>query len=158
MKRDFFILSVLAALGPFGIQAQTDNHTVRVSVAVITALQVSAGTVNLTISGADAVAGQDLMTTTDQTTSLLWGSNSSNQKVTVQTSLASPSFTLKIEAMNPTQGASAGQVVLSATPQDFLLNIGRSSGSCAIRYVGEAFASQGAGSDAHTITFTISNQ
>lgn len=139
-------------------EAQSGSHTVQVSVATITALQVSAGTVNMTISGAAVVAGQDLMTAVDQSTSLLWGVNSSNQKITVQSSLASPTYALKIEAASPTQGLSAGQVTLSSAAQDFLLNIGRSSGSCTLRYTGEALASQGVGSDAHTITFTVSNQ
>lgn len=151
-------LLAVAAVAYSTAGAQSDNHTVRVSVAVITALKVSSGTVNLTITGAGVIAGQDLMTVVDQSTSLLWGTNSSGKKVTVQSNLASPKYTLKVEALGPTQGTAAGQVVLSSVARDFLLNIGRSSGTCSIRYVGEALASQGAGSDAHTITFTIANQ
>jgi len=160
MKHALFILIFFAcaSLVPPSARSQTDNHTVRVSVAAITALQVSSGTVNVSITGADVIAGQDLMTATDETTTLLWGTNSSGKKVTVQTSLTSPTYTLKIEALSPTQGSSAGQIILSSTPRDFLLNIGRSSGSCTIRYIGEALASQGVGADAHTITFTVANQ
>jgi hypothetical protein len=149
---------VVVAMLPLCARAQTANHTVRVSVSVITALQVSSGAVNLNITGADAIAGQDLMTAVDQSTSLLWGVNSSAKKVTIQTSLAAPTFTLKAEGVNPTQGVSTGEITLSSIPQDFLLNIGRSSGSCGLRYRGEALASQGVGTDAHSITFTVANQ
>lgn len=138
--------------------AQTGSHTATVRVATITAVQVTSGTVNLSISGAIVIAGQDLMTTSNQATSLLWGVNSSNKKITARTSLAAPKFTLKLEALAPTQGLSAGQVTLSTIDQDLLINIGRSSGTSVLQYTGEALASQGTGSDGHTITFTVVNQ
>jgi len=136
----------------------TSSHNVTVTVSTITLLQVSSGVVNLTISGAAAVAGQDLMTATNTSTNLLWGTNSSLKKVTVGSSLVAPLFALKILAASPTQGTAAPEVTLSTTPADLLLNIGRSSGSCVLQYTAEALASQGTGSDAHTITFTVQNQ
>lgn len=145
---------------PSGVQAQigSSSHTVTVQVSTITALQVSSGVVNLNITGANVVAGQDQMTTTDQTTSLLWGINSSMKKITVQTNLAAPLFTLKVLAVNPTVGTAAGEVTLSTVANNFLLNVGRSSGSCTLRYTGIALASQGTGTDSHMITFTVQTQ
>lgn len=144
------------------MQAQTvyatSTHRVTVIVSTITLLQVSSGVVNMTISGANAVAGQDLMTSTNQATNLLWGINSSLKKITVNTSLAAPLFTLKVLAGSPTQGTAAPQVTLSTTPMDFLTNVGRSSGNCILQYTAEALASQGTGTDPHTITFTVQNQ
>lgn len=152
--RTFILLIAFTGLS-LPASGQNASHTVSVNVSTITLLQVSSGTVGLTITGAFAVAGQDLMTAADQGTSLLWGVNSSNKKVTVRTSLAAPIFTLKVEAVSPTQGLAAGQVTLSTTDNDFLLNIGRSSGTCTLRFTGEALASQGTGTDSHTVTFTI---
>lgn len=165
-KKTIFLMRILllAVFLVFFIQpitAQTfgtASHTVRVTVATITTLQVTSGTVNLAITGADAVAGQDQMTTTDQSTSLLWGVNSSAKKITVQSSLAAPLFTLKLLAVAPTQGTAAPEVTLSSVPQNLLLDIGRSSGTCVLKYTGIALASQGTGNDPHTITFTIANQ
>ena len=136
----------------------TSSHTVTVVVSTITLIQVSSGVVNLTVSGANAVAGQDLMTVVNQGTSLLWGINSSMKKITVATSLAAPLFSLKLRALNPTQGTAAPQVTLSPISADFLLNVGRSSGNCSLEYTAEALASQGTGSDLHTITFTVQSQ
>ena len=136
----------------------TASNTITVIVQPITVLQLSAGIVNLTISGSNAIAGQDQMTTTDQTSSLSWGTNSSLQKITASTSLATPLYTLELVAVNPTSGTAASQMTLSTTAADLVLNIGRTSGSCALLYTGIALASQGTGSDAHTITFTVQAQ
>ncbi|MEK9139256.1 MAG: hypothetical protein AAB393_19220 [Bacteroidota bacterium] len=136
----------------------SDFHTVTVTVATITAVQVSSPSVSLTITGAGAVAGQDALgTVVDQTSNLLWGVNSANRKITVNSNLAAPQFTLKVVALSPTVGTAMPEVTLSTTASDFLLNIGRSTGSCTLRYTGAALASQGTGTDSHTITFTVTN-
>jgi len=135
----------------------SDSHTVTVTVATINVIQVSAGSVSLTITGAGVVAGQDQMSVVDQSTSLLWGTNSSNRKITVSTNLVGALFTLRLVALNPTQGTAMPEVVLSTVANDLLVNVGRTSGSCMLRYTGVALASQGTGTDSHTVTFTISN-
>jgi hypothetical protein len=136
----------------------TGAHTVTVQVSVITAVRVTVGTVNLNISNANVVAGQNQMSVTDQSTSLLWGTNSSARKIAVSTSLVAPKYTLKLLALNPTQGTAAPEVTLSSASRDLLLNIGRSTGSCTLRYTGTALASQGTGNDVHVITFTVQTQ
>ncbi|HEY6951754.1 MAG TPA: hypothetical protein VI758_05070 [Bacteroidota bacterium] len=154
----FAILMVLAPSLAFSQVYGTAGHIVTVKVQPVTVLQLNAGIVNMNITGANAVAGQDQMTVTDQTTSLLWGTNSSTKKISVSTSLASPLYTLKVLAVSPTVGTAAPQVTLSTLGADLLLNIGRSSGSCKLQYTGIALASKGAGSDSHTITFTVQTQ
>lgn len=140
-------------------QAQTtDNHRVTVRVNSITVVQVSSALVTLTIDGAGAVAGQDLMTAVDQSTNLLWGINRPTRKITARTSLAAQTFTLRVLAIGPTQGTAAAEVTLTTAATDFLLDVGKSSGTCAIRYTGLALASQGTGSNSHTVTFTIAAQ
>ena len=150
--------AVLVVLAQNAGAQTTARHTVTVQVSPITVVQVSGGTVNLNVTNAVAAAGQNTMTVTDQSTSLLWGVNSSTRKITVSTSLAAPHFTLKILALNPTQGTAAPEITLSTAPQDFLLGIGRSTGTCSLRYTGVALASQGTGNDVHVITFTVSAQ
>ncbi len=161
-RRLLQVLALFFTIIPAGqLLAQTfgtASHTLTVNVQPITVLQLSSGIVNLNITGSNATAGQDQMTVTDQTSSLLWGTNSSLKKISVNTSLSAPLFALKILAVNPTAGTAATQVTLSTTATDFLLSIGRSSGSCALLYTGVALASQGTGTDAHTITFTVQAQ
>ncbi len=140
------------------LYAQSSNHTVTVQVSSITAVQVTSGTVTLNITNAEAVAGQDQMTVSDQSTSLLWGINSGNRKITASSNLASPVYTLELVAVNPTRGSAQPQFTLNALPHDLLHDVGRSSGTCVLRYTGTAFASQGTGSDLHTITFTVQAQ
>ncbi len=136
----------------------TGSHTITVTVQPITVLQVSAGIVNLSITGSNAIAGQDQMTITDQSSSLLWGTNSSLRKITVSTSLSVPLYTLQVAAEAPTAGTAGTQITLSTTANDLVTNIGRSSGACGLLYTGIALASQGTGTDSHTITFTIQAQ
>jgi hypothetical protein len=148
---------------PRGVYAQTygfdNNNTVTVTVATITNVAVSSGSVSLTMALANVTAGQDLMgPVTNTATSLLWGINSSLKKVTVKTSLVAPKYTLKLLAVSPTTGTAAPEVTLSTTAADFMINLGRSSGTCTLQYSGYALASTGVGSDSHTITFTIATQ
>lgn len=156
----FELLTLTVVLGGVakGQTYGTDFHRVTVQVSQVTVVQVSSGTVSLSISGANAVAGQNAMTVTDLSTSFLWGTNVSQRKVTAQTNLAAPLFSLKVLAVNPTQGTAAPEVTLSTTAQDFLTNIGKSSGTTQLQYTGVALASQGTGSDAHTVTFTVTVQ
>lgn len=142
----------------FGQVYGTATNRITVKVQAITVLQIIGTIVNLNISGSNALAGQDQMMTTDQTSTLAWGTNSSLKKITANTSLAAPKFTLQLVAVNPTFGTAASQMTLSTTANDLLLNIGRSSGTCSLLYTAVALASQGTGTDAHTITFTVLTQ
>jgi hypothetical protein len=139
----------------FGQIYGTANHQVTVIVNPISVIQITIGTINLNISGANAIAGQDQMSVTDQTSTLLWGTNSSSQKITITTNLGVQKFTVQALALNPTVGTAASQATLSTTASDFITGIGRSSGSATVLYTGIALASQGTGTDSHTITFTI---
>lgn len=134
---------------------RSDHHTVMVVVQPVSVLQTSVSTVQLPLNGAGLTAGQDAMSVSDQTTVLLWGTNSSLQKISVRTNLTAQKFVTKALAVAPTAGTAASEVTLSAVDKDLVLAVGRSAGSATIRYTGIALASQGTGSDIHTITFTI---
>ena len=155
------VVCLLACAGLTPAKSQVfglDRHTVTVQVVPITDIQIIGGGVSLDINNSSAIAGQDMMTVTDQSTSIRWATNSANRKITVATDLAVPLFALKLLAVAPTQGAAGPEVILTTTASDLLLNIGRSTGIAALRYTGVAYASQGTGTDNHVITFTIQSQ
>jgi hypothetical protein len=133
-------------------------HTVTVIVNPVTVMQIIGGTINLNITNANAIAGQDQMSVMDQTTTILWGINYSLRKITIKTDLNPQKFAVTALAVNPTVGTAASEVTLSITAYDLLTNLGRSSGSASIRYTGIALASQGTGSENHFLTFTIATQ
>lgn len=151
------IISATICLAAFTASAQiaTDNHLVTVTVSPISVVQITGAGVTFNVGDADALAGQDLMVMTDASTQLLWGTNSSAQKITVATNLGTPLFVLKLVAVGPTIGTAGAESTLSTIPSDLLLDIGRSSGSCSLRYTAEVLASLGTGTDSHTITFTM---
>jgi hypothetical protein len=87
------------------------------------------------------------------------------QKITVRTNMATPGFSLIVRAVNVSvgDGASAGDVSLSTTETDFIVDIPSGvppgdPGTCTVRYTASSTASDGTGTDIHTVTFTIVNQ
>lgn len=136
----------------------TDTHSISVQVSPITVIAIQGSAVALSITNANLTAGVDAMTVEDRSSRLLWGTNSSARKITAQTSLLAPLFELRLVALSPTRGTPGPEMLLGGTPQNLMLDIGRSQGSCTLRYIGTAFASQGIGSDNHTITFTVTTQ
>jgi hypothetical protein len=153
-----FITLFLVLLPSLSLSQTTDHHTVTVVVQPIALLQINVGAVNLNITDVQWITGQDQMIATDQSTTILWGTNNSLGKITVSTNLVVQIFVMKILAVNPTIGTAASEVTLSTVSNDLILNIGRSSGSSNLRYTGIALASQGTGKDTHSITFTIQSQ
>jgi len=157
-RQNFILILFFLLIPSLTLCQKTDHHTVTVVVQPITLLQINVGAVNLNITGAQLIAGQDQMTATDQSTTIFWGTNSSLKKITVNTNLAVQIFVMKILAVNPTIGTAASEVTLTTVDRDLILNIGRSSGSSNLRYTAVALASQGVGKDTHSITFTIQSQ
>lgn len=136
----------------------SDSHSVRVSVAPISLVSITSGTVSLGISSAVIVPGQDQITMTDQSSGLSWGINSANRKITVSTNLGAPLYQLRLAAINPTRGTASAEFTVGTVARDLITNVGRSTGSCTLRYTGVALASQGTGTDVHVITFTVQTQ
>jgi hypothetical protein len=162
MSRKFLILLSMMMLAflelPTTVSAQvyrTRTHTVTVTVASITVAAVSSSSVALTIDGTGTAAGQNQMTAVNQSTSFLWGTNAASMRVTAATNLGSPKYTLNLVALSPTTGTATAQFTLSTTATNLLTGVGLSKGNCTLQYTGIALASQGTGSDTHTVTFTI---
>ena len=136
----------------------SDTHTISVQVSPITVVAIQGSAVAMSITDANLTAGVDAMTVQDETSRLLWGTNSSARKITAQSSLPAPLFELRLVALSPTRGNPGPEMLLGTAPQDLMLNIGRSQGSCTLRYTVTALASKGIGTDSHTITFTVTTQ
>lgn len=126
-------------------------------------LSLSSGSVSLVINS--TVAGSEPDPDEDPSTSLDWSVQSGSNKVTVSTSSVGQQFSPTVEAINVVAGTSTGTVTLTdgMAETDFVVNIdgsspGKVEGSCDLRYRGTATASQGTGTDSHTVTFTLTSQ
>jgi len=120
-------------------------------------LTVEGGDVSLLVSS--ATAGQELVPVVDQSSSGLKYRRLSADptvKVTAATDLASPLFTLKVEAVEVGDGNPTTEITLGTTAQDLITNITTVTfvTSC-LRYTSVALLSDGVGTDAHTVTYTI---
>ena len=123
------------------------------------------GDVDLTISS--ATAGQEPAAASSEACQLQWTTlvADATKKITAQSNNATPSFALKLSAVNVSagDGTPAGQVTLSTTAEDLVVDIPAgvlvsNPGTCTLHYQASATAANGTGSDAHTITFTIVDQ
>jgi hypothetical protein len=152
------LLCLVFFFAPKAFASDTDSHTVTVNVSSITELSIQGGNVTLTINSGTAESGPE--SASDSSTELFWSTNEVDKKITVETNLAAPNFTLSVQADNiagsgTAIGTSAGQVFVSTTPQDFVTAISEAEAHAALAYFAEADASDGTGSDVHTITYTI---
>ena len=120
-------------------------------------ITVEGGGVSLAVTS--ATAGQDPDPDVDQTTADLQYKKDAvdpTQKITAETDLGSPLFTLKVEALNAGDGTPAGELVLSTTAQDFVTSItSETFVFCDLKYTSVALASDGTGTDNHTVTYTM---
>ena len=119
----------------------------------------------MTISSAPA--GQQPASTASESCQLQWTTlpADATKKITAQSSLATPSFTLTVSAINVTagDGTATGTVTLSTTAEDLIVGIPAGvpvidPATCVLHYTASATAANGAGSENHTITFTIVDQ
>ncbi len=152
----FCICGIIFLLFGNMVFAQTDNHSVTVTVGVINEAAITGGALILTIN--TATAGSDPDDATDATTcDLNWTTNDVGKKITVATNIAAPAFALKVLAQNVSGGTAAAEVTLSTTATDFVTGIATTIGTCDLGYTASATAADGSGSDVHTVTYTLTD-
>ena len=153
LTKILLVVALVAGLSVPALAGSSDTQSVTVTVSAVNEISAT-GTVTLTIN--TATAGSDLDSDVDSSTAdLLWTTNEASKKITIETDQASPTFTLKAVAQTVTGGTAASEVTVSDTAADFVTGIATTTGGCDIQYTGEATASQGTGSDVHTITYTV---
>ena len=144
------------AFASVALGADNDSHTVTVTVGAINELAIVGGNITLTLT--PGTPGSDPDDATDDTTcDLLWTTNELSKKITAETNLGAPNFTLKVTATNVTGGTAAGEVALSTTATDFVTGVAMTTGTCDLSYVASATAAQGTGSDVHTVLYTLTD-
>lgn len=131
------------------------DHNVEIIVLKNNSIAVTGGDIVLTITSFATPAVNN--TSCD----LVWNTNAANRKITVESNLPTPTYTLTVEAINvsSTGGSPAGTgvVALDTTVRDFITGVGKSSGSCDLEYSASATPAQPIGSETHTVTYTMIN-
>lgn len=155
LRMSLVIILVLFGVMDIAGAENINSHTVIVEVLAINELAINSGDITLTIES--AAAGKEPDEVTDNTCKLKWTTNTTGKKITVKTDLASPTFTLKVEAKNVKGGTAASEVTLSTTGQLFVTGIEKTTGSCKLKYTASATAAQGTGTDKHIITYTLAD-
>jgi hypothetical protein len=119
---------------------------------------------NLLLQVTSGAAPQDPMSVVNSATSLSWNRKNRIQKITVSTSCPGQKFTLKVFAVNSSEGIAAPEVTLTngMPAADFITNCppgGPRLNTATLRYTASATFSQGnsteVGNDVHVVTYTI---
>jgi hypothetical protein len=160
MRKYFNISTALVfLLGWYGIgRGQSSaNQTVTVQVAAINEIAVTGGNITLTIN--TATAGSEPDAASDNSScDLLWTTTEASKKITVATDQASPTFDLMVKPKFVTGGTGvSGEVTLTTSAQDFVTDVATTTGSCDLQYNAVATASDGTGSEVHTVTYTLTD-
>lgn len=141
-------------LSSTSVFSQSASHTVTVTVGVIIEVTITGGDLTLQIN--TATGGGDPNQVTDATTcDLSWTINGDPKKITVETTIGSPTFVLQVEAQNVTGGTGTAPVELSTTAVDFITDISATIGNCDLAYTASAAAADGTGTENHTVTYTL---
>jgi hypothetical protein len=110
---------------------------------------------------------QDPLSVVNTATSLQWNRQTVVQKITVSTSCPGQKFSLKVYALNSSEGIAAPEVTLTnGMPDiDFITNcprMGAKINTAILQYTASATFSQGnsveVGNDNHIVTYTILEQ
>ena len=151
----FVVILVLALLVmSTTAMAQSDNHTVTVTIPSINVVEVTGG--NLTLTFVVPSPGDDPADVSDGTTcDLEWSTNTASQKITVVSNIASPVATLTVTAGSVSGGTSGGAITLNTTAGDFVTAVSTGTGNCDLQYSASCVAGDAAGSEVHTVTYTI---
>ena len=165
MKRTISILAAaafFAFISESAIAQSSAQQTVNLSVSAVQLIDVSSGSVTLSIDGSAAVAGTNAVgSATDNSTSYsITHNNGANLRVTAQIDAAMPAgMTLSIDLANASNGTSAGAVDLSdGTAKDVVTTIAKGVVSAeTISYSFAADADAGQFSGSRTVTLTLTN-
>ncbi len=157
----FAALTLLGGLVVIAMADETADQSVTVTVELINEITTS-GILTLTISTATA-GSEPGNASNNSTCSLAWTANGAGGKITVGTSVSegTQKFSLTVDVEGTVTGGTAPGTAVSlahgAGAADFITGIVTTTGGCDLEYIASATAAQGAGTDTHTITFTITS-
>ncbi len=150
------VMTVLLTQSALGQKASA-VQVVALQVKELNKMDLVGGPLMLQISGVSDISNEP-NPAADVSTKLVWTSNGERRKIAVGSNIASPRFVLKIEAEKSGAGGGVAQpeVTLSDnSPHDLIVGVGRSAGSCILKFTAMADVEQGAETETRLITYTI---
>ncbi|MFW5976859.1 MAG: hypothetical protein ACOCQS_02820 [Bacillota bacterium] len=139
-----------------------DSATQDISITVepINEISVSSGTVDMVINAANAgvVAGDNLYSVSDSSTTLSYSTNESGKKISAELDSKFDDVMLEVE-LTSTSGSSEGKVGLTINPVDVITGIGNTSDKDEIiTYTASAVSNTPPTSgEVNTVTFTLTD-
>jgi hypothetical protein len=150
------------AMAPAACQLADDSHTVTVVVPERHGILVTGGDITLTIT--PKLDGSDPDPVIDNGCDLIWFSNRNNNKrITVQSDIVAPAYTLTVEASNISGTGAPGTAepvvtLVGGTAWDLITGVRRCLAQCDLIYTASATAADPPGTEVHTVTYTLTNR
>jgi len=144
---------VVMALTVAALGTESASHCVTISVLRISKVAVVGGDISLQLSL--PATGSETSVVVNEACGLLWTTNLTNTKITVEVYSAGIHTELRVEAVDVVGGEAVGDAILSSDPVVLVDGISRSIGGCGLRYTATVSSGDWEGSETFTITYTI---
>ena len=149
----FVMIFTVMMLAVIAFGSDTASHSVTIHVLHISEVAVVGGDISFQLSLPATVSETNVEV--NETCGLLWTTNLTDTKITVETDFTSIHTALLVEAVNVVGGESAGVAMLSSDPLLLVDGISKTIGGCGLRYTATVASGDWEGSETFTVTYTI---
>ncbi|MCK5247427.1 hypothetical protein KAR02_11035, partial [Candidatus Bipolaricaulota bacterium] len=131
----------------------TASHSVTIHILHISKVAVVGGDISLQLSLPSTGSGTNVAV--NETCGLLWTTNLTDTKITVEADSDGIHTALRVEAIDVVGGEAVGEAILSSDPVVLINGISQSIGGCGLRYTATIASGDWEGSETFTVTYTI---
>jgi len=159
MKKCLIIAVIIMLLSSYSFMLCASNAAcdkVTVKVEPVNEIALSGGDVMLTID-TSSLKGDSQKIRSREACSLIWTTNQSNKKITIESDQPAPNFGLTASALNVQGGIPEPEVIVCAHPVNFITGISNTTGGCDLIYVAQVTSGTYEGVDSHNITYTLTD-
>jgi len=159
MKKGLIITVVLMLLSSYLCMLCASNaarHKMTVEVAAVNEIGLIGGDVVLTVDSS-SLKGDSQRIESKEACSLIWTTNQSDKKITIESDQPAPNAGLTASARNIKGGIPEPEVKVCAHPVDFITGISKTTGGCDLIYVAQITSETSGGIDSHNITYTLTD-
>ena len=149
----FVMIFTVVTLTVVAFGSDSASHSVTVHVLRISKVAVVGGDIAFQLSL--PATGSETSVAVNEACGLLWTTNLTDTKITVEADSAGIHTVWRVEAVDVIGGEAVGEAVLSADPVVLVSGISKSIGGCGLRYTASIVSGNWEGSETFTVTYTI---
>lgn len=153
MLAGLVVIFTAMALTAIAIGSDTASHHVTIQVLRISRVAVVGGDITFQLSL--PATSFETSLAVNEACRLLWTTNLTDTKITVEANFPGIHTVLRVEAVNVVGGEAIGEAILSFDPVVLVDGISKSIGSCGLRYTATIAPGDWEGFETFTVIYTI---